>query len=64
MKSYIKVSKTVLILMAYLVSGWFILDPAPLPMALFVFVAQPLIAIAAVIYVVEVLRELKERGVL
>lgn len=56
--------KTVLILVAYLVSAWFILDPAPLPMALFVFVAQPFIALAAALYVVEVLRELKQRGVL
>jgi len=56
--------KTLLILLGYLLSAWFILDPGPLPMALFVFVAQPLIALAAVLYVVEVLRELKERGVL
>lgn len=56
--------KTLLILLGYLLSAWFILDPGPLPMALFVFVAQPFIALAAVLYVVEVLRELKERGVL
>jgi hypothetical protein len=61
---YIKVSKTILILMAYLVSGWFIIDPAPLPMALFVFVAQPLLLFAAILYVAEVLMELRQRGIL
>ena len=50
--------------MAYLVSGWFIINPAPLPMALFVFVAQPLLLLAAVLYVAEVLMELKQRGIL
>jgi hypothetical protein len=61
---YIKMSKTILILMAYLASGWFIIDPAPLPMALFVFVAQPLLLLAAVLYVAEVLTELRRRGIL
>ncbi len=56
--------KILLILLAYLLSAWFILDPGPLPMALFVFIAQPFIALAAILYVVEVLRELKQRGVL
>ncbi|MFY9271336.1 MAG: hypothetical protein WAO55_16460 [Candidatus Manganitrophaceae bacterium] len=56
--------KILLILLAYLLSAWFILDPGPLPMALFVFIAQPFIALAAVLYIVEVLRELKQRGVL
>ncbi len=64
MKSYIKVSKTLLILIAYLVSGWFILDPAPLPMAFFVFVAQPLFLLAAILYLIEILLELRQHGIL
>ena len=56
--------KTVLVLVAYLICAWFILDPAPLPMALFVFVAQPFIFLAALLYIAEVLRELKQRGIL
>lgn len=56
--------KTLLILIAYLLSVWFILDPDPLPMALFVFIAEPFIFLAAIFYVVEVLRELRQRGVL
>jgi hypothetical protein len=33
-------------------------------MALFVFVAQPFIFLAALLYIAEVLRELKQRGIL
>lgn len=56
--------KTVLILASYLLSGWFIIAPDPLPMALFVFVAQPFIFLAAILYIAEVLRDLKQRGIL
>lgn len=52
------------IFLAYLLSTWFILTPDPLQMALFVFVAQPLIAWAAILYIAEVIKELKKRGVL
>jgi len=56
--------KTFLILIGYLLSAWFILNPDPLPMAFFVFIAQPFIALAAILYVVGVLRDLKHRGIL
>lgn len=56
--------KILLILIAYLLSAWFILDPAPLPMALFVFFAQPFIFFGSILYIAEVLRDLKQRGVL
>ncbi|MFQ5597822.1 MAG: hypothetical protein ACE5GK_07205 [Nitrospiria bacterium] len=56
--------KTIMIFFAYLISVWFIVKPDPLQMALFVFIAQPLIAIAATLYIIEVIGELKERGVL
>ncbi|MFQ5589193.1 MAG: hypothetical protein ACE5F7_10170 [Nitrospiria bacterium] len=58
------VHKTTLILFAYLLSIWFILDPAPLQMALFVFIAQPLILFVAAAYVIGVLRDLKKRHIL
>lgn len=56
--------KILLILISYLLSAWFILDPGPLPMALFVFIAQPFIFLGSILYIAEVLRELKQRGVL
>ena len=61
MKRY---GKTVLILIAYLISAWFILDPGPFQMALFVFLAQPLTALAVLFYAAEVVGELKQRGIL
>ncbi len=62
--SYFKISKRLLILVAYILCEWFIIVPDPLPMALFVFVAQPFFALAAVIYITEVVQELKKTGVL
>ena len=56
--------KPILILVAYFLSAWFIMNPDPFPMALFVFVVQPLILFVAIWYIVDVLRELKQRGVL
>ncbi len=56
--------KVILIYIAYLLCAWFIANPDPFPMALFVFVAQPLIFLAIILYVSEVLRELKQRGIL
>ncbi len=53
-----------MIFIAYLLSAWFIFTPDPLPMALFVFVAQPLVALAILLYIAEVVRELKKKGVL
>lgn len=57
-------TKTILIFIAYLISAWFIVNPAPLQIALFVFIAQPLIALAVLLYITEVVRELKNKGVL
>lgn len=56
--------KTILIFIAYLLSAWFIFAPDPLQMALFVFVAQPLVALVLLLYIVEVVGELKNKGVL
>ena len=57
-------TKTTLLFISYFLSAWFIYDPAPLQMALFVFVAQPLTALAVFIYIAQVVRELKKREVL
>ncbi|MFQ5779771.1 MAG: hypothetical protein ACE5HN_03170 [Nitrospiria bacterium] len=62
--TYMKISKRILILFAYILCEWFIIVPDPLPMALFVFVAQPCFALAALVYILEVTEELRERGVL
>jgi len=56
--------KTILIFIAYLLSAWFIFMPDPLQMAFFVFVAQPLVALAILLYIAEVVSELKKKGVL
>lgn len=56
--------KTILISIAYMLSAWFIFTPDPLQMALFVFVAQPLVALTILLYISEVVRELKKKGVL
>ncbi|MFQ5580404.1 MAG: hypothetical protein ACE5FZ_07315 [Nitrospiria bacterium] len=62
--SRMKISKRILVLFAYILCEWFIIVPDPLPMALFVFVAQPCFALAALIYILEVIEELQQRGVL
>ena len=59
-----RISKRILILFAYILCEWFIFAPDPLPMALFVFVAQPCFALAAFIYILEVIEDLQQRGAL
>ncbi len=62
--AHFRVSKRILVLSAYVLCEWFLIVPDPLPMALFVFVAQPFFAFAGFIYILEVIEELKQRGVL
>ncbi|MDP7398499.1 MAG: hypothetical protein QF541_16645 [Lentisphaeria bacterium] len=49
---------------AFLMTAVFLVYPGPYQMVLFVFIAQPLFAIAIVMYSVKVLRELGKKGVL
>jgi hypothetical protein len=42
----------------------FVLFPGPYEMALFTFIAQPLFALAAASYLVEVIRDLHRRRIL
>ena len=56
--------KRTLLVTALVLSAWFILNPDPIPMALFVFVAQPLILLVVILYVSQVVKELKERKIM
>ena len=51
-------------ILAFAITLWFTLDPAPYPMVLFAFFAQPLFVIVAISYLVKVVRDLRSRGVL
>jgi len=51
-------------LIALVITTLFVVRPVPLLMALFVFVAQPLFLIVAVMYLGRVFRELREKDVL
>ena len=51
-------------LVAFAITTLFVVFPRPLLMALFTFVAQPLVAIVGLMYVGRVLRELREKDVL
>ena len=51
-------------ILAFLITTLFVVHPAPLLMALFTFVAQPLFLIVGLMYVARVLRELRDKDVL
>jgi hypothetical protein len=51
-------------IIAFLLTLLFVLVPGPYEMALFTFLAQPLFAIAAISYLVKVLRELRHNSVM
>jgi hypothetical protein len=53
-----------LAIIALLVTTAFVVHPSPYLMALFVFFAQPLFVIVAVMYLRRVFRELREKEVL
>jgi hypothetical protein len=48
-------------IMAFLMTLAFVLFPGPYEMAVFTFLAQPLFALAAISYLVKVLRDLRAR---
>ena len=52
------------VILALLISALFVLFPNPYLMALFVFVAQPLFVVCAVMYLRRVIRELRGKGAL
>lgn len=45
-------------------SVWFLLDPDPLPMALYVFVAQPLFLAVLIGYILSIWKDLRRKKVL
>jgi hypothetical protein len=49
-------------IVAFVLTQVFILVPGPYPMALFIFLAQPLFAIAAIGYLFKVWSDLRQRG--
>ena len=51
-------------IIAMVITTLFVVRPTPLLMALFVFVAQPLFLIVALMYLGRVFRELREKDVL
>jgi hypothetical protein len=55
--------QAVLAIIAFLITTAFVVHPSPYLMALFVFFAQPLFLIVAVMYLQRVFRELREKKV-
>jgi hypothetical protein len=51
-------------IVAFLMTLAFVLFPGPYEMAIFTFIAQPLFAVAAVSYLLEVVRDLRRREIL
>jgi len=51
-------------IVAFLMTLAFVLFPGPYEMAIFTFFAQPLFAVAAASYLVEVIRDLRRRQIL
>lgn len=51
-------------IVAFLMTLAFVLFPGPYEMAVFTFIAQPLFAVAAVSYLLEVVRDLRRREIL
>lgn len=51
-------------LAAFALTAWFLADPSPTPMALFVFIAQPLFVFCGLFYLRKVFRDLRSRRVL
>ena len=45
-------------ILAFVLTGMFIVLPGPYPMAIFTFIAQPLFAIAALGYIAKVLKDI------
>lgn len=51
-------------IVAFLMTLVFVLFPGPYPMAVFTFIAQPLFGVAAVSYLIEVIRDLHRKEIL
>ena len=51
-------------IVAFTMTLAFVLFPGPYEMAVFTFIAQPLFAVAAIMYLVDVVRDLHRRQIL